>query len=379
MDIEKLINQLVESISDETERNIFVETLKTLKEEGEELSVDDVLSLYENVGNSNNEVDGDSYKRGLASFGNSDSTLVTAEHKKMNDAIKAKQDASGLKTKGESMEDLFSKKEKSNEYADKLNNAVKEKQDKSKLKEDFVDVTEDINKIFEGADFSDDFKEKAQTILEGSIKSKINEHFEELDEAVAGIINEELETIQEEMEDQLQRYLEYIVEQFMEENSLQVESGIKSELAESVLRGFKDVLIENNITIPEEKEDIVESVVEENGLIKESYNKEVERNINLLEEVKVLKKERAIAVLSEELTDVESDKLASLLEGIEFVNEENFVKKAMILKEAYTKGDTVTVGQKILHEDYDPVTDEPAVLSADVEIVKKSLDRITRR
>lgn len=396
MELQDLILQLAEKLEDKEERELFLETIEEL---GEEVTVDEVLELFENIGDSNNELDSSSADKALKAFGLSGAEgSPEALHQKFNNEPKTSQEASHNTGKKSVVKDEDGEDNKLADYAKKLNDGAKAKikalksNDKALPEGTSPDFSEDITAIFEGAEFTEDFKEKAQLIFETSIQNKINEHLvylneavaehmEELDEAVSDIIVEEVQSFMEEAQVQIDKYLDYVVEEFLEKNEVALESGIKVEIAESMFEGFKNLLAEHNVDVSESKIDLVDEVIEENAEIVESYNKEVAKNIELLEELKTLKKEKLIAELTEGLTAVESDKFASLLENVEFKNEESFIKKATILAEAYSSPSSTSTKKKIapqqtLTEDYytDEVTDEVTV-SSDVKRVLAGLDR----
>ena len=364
-------------------REIFIETIKELYESGEDVTIDDIITLYEGIGNANNELDSNSASKAETHMtsGSLKGDLVDALHKKLNNGPKSSQEPSKIKNFKEPVEDEDGDSDDMDDYAKKLNakakaNVAGKKEVKSR--EDGNSLKESLDKIFEGEDFTEDFKVKAQVIFESYHNMKLQEHYEQLDEAVAEILEEEFTKISENLEEQLDKYLDYVVEEFLQKNAIAIESGIKVELAESLFSSFKNVLAENNIEIPEDKEDIIEDVIKENEDLKESYNKEVEKNIELLETLKELKKESLISEITEGLSDVESYKLSKLFEGIEYTDDDSFLKKTSILVEAYT--DKTPKKSKILTEDYESEeTFESKDVSDDVARVVKSLDFITRK
>jgi tRNA A37 threonylcarbamoyladenosine modification protein TsaB len=392
MELQDLILQLAEKLEDGEARELFLEIITEL---GEEVTVDEVLELFENIGNSNNELDSNSSAKALKAFGLSGAEgSPEALHQKFNNEPKTSQEASHNTGKspvlaGETEDDKLA------DYAKKLNDGAKAKvkalktNDKGLPEATTPDFGDDITAIFEGAEFTVDFKEKAQLIFETSIQSKINEHLvylneavaehmEELDEAVSDIIVEEIQSFMAEAQVQIDKYLDYVVEEFIEKNEVALESGIKVEIAESMFEGFKNLLAEHNVDVSDAKIDLIDEVIEENAEIVESYNKEVVKNIELLEELRTLKKEKLITELTENLTAVEAEKFTSLLDNVEYKDEESFIKKATILAEAYSPSSTPkkVAPQQTLTEDYytDEVTDEVTV-SSDVKRVLAGLDR----
>ena len=398
MELQDLVTQLAEKFEDAETRELFLETIVEL---GEDVTVDDILTLYEGIGNAHNEVDSNSASKALSAFGfGAPEGSPESLHKKFNNDVKAGQEASHNKKK----ENVLTGDEEDTAletYAKQLNAGAKSKikalkpNDKAlpESLEVIPDFGEDLSAIFEGMNLSEDFKEKAQLIFETSIQTKINEHIEYLneavaehfvylDEAVSDIIADEIVSFKEEAQEQLDKYLDYVVEEFIEQNEIALESGIKVEIAESMFEGFKSLLAEHNVDVSSEKIDLVDEVIEENAEIVESYNREVEKNIELLGELRTLKKEKLIAEITEDLTAVEADKFAKLLENVEYTSEESFIKKVTILAEAYSPVSTpkASSSSQILSEDYysDEVSGETLDLSSDVKYVLSSLDRISK-
>lgn len=376
MDIKEFIEQMASRFALQEDKDLFLEAINELSESGEEITVEDVIALYEGIGNSDNELDSSSASKAEGMMNKADASLVSSEHKKRNNAPKENQDPSKLKQEKGLPED-DEKGEKMADYAKKLNDMAKQHVKDSKAIKEGIEVSEEISKIFEGADFTEEFKEKAQTILETSVKMKLDEEIQAINESVAELIAEEIQSLHEDVEEKLDKYLGYIAEEFMKENEVAIESGIKVELAESIFEGFKGLLVENNIEITDEKVDVVDSIVEENEELKASYNKEVEKNIELQEEIRAFKKAGIIKEMVSGLSDVEAEKFTSLFEGIEYSSEESFVKKANIIKEAYIE--PVSRGENILHEDYEGEREITKTLSPDVTAALKVLERFNAK
>jgi hypothetical protein len=408
MDINELINQLAEKIELDEEKELFFEAIYEL---GDEVSIDDVLSLYEGIGNANNELDSSSADRAYNASGLNKSSEGSVDplHAKFNSDPKSKQDGSKLgkkekvlagddaDTKLDSHAAGLNKDAQIGQDSSKLNKkqAIEDKgkgassepsvakvnaiakeniQQNRKLYKESLDISDDISAIFEGTDLTEDFKEKAQIIFESAIKVKFDNHMELIEESVADIITEEIEAYKEEISERIEKYLDYIVEEFLEQNEVALTSGIKVEIAESLFDGFRNLISEHNIDVAEEKLDLVDDVVAENEKLEESYNAEVEKNIELREELKDLKKEILISELTEGLTAMEADKFSKLVEGIEFVEEESFINKVSILVEAYTS-ETGSVTNLTESTDYDDEVDEEIEVSSDVKRVLNSLGR----
>lgn len=386
MKLKDLVLTLAEKIVNSDKQDLF---LDTIEEMGENVTIDDVLSIFENIGDANDELDSNSSAKAYKAFGlnGKEDSGTEPLHKKFNAAIKNKQESSYIKDVEDPLENE-DEDDSLESYAAKLNAGAKSKikalksNDKA-LPESKIDVTDDISAIFEDSELSEAFKEKAQLILETAIQGKINEHLTylneavaehlmELDEAATEIIAEEVNKFIGESEEKLERYLDYVVEEFMKANEVALESGIKVGIAESIFEGFKGLLAEHNIDVSDEKIDLVDEALEENKEIVESYNKEVEKNIALTEELRGIKRSALIKELSEDLTSVEAEKFERLLENVEYKDDESFTNKVNILLTAYSPSSKIT-----LNEDNYTEAIETEVVSNnnDVLAVMKSLNR----
>jgi len=198
-----------------------------------------------------------------------------------------------------------------------------------------VDIEEDVNALLGGEELSEEFREKAKVIFEAALNSKIKEIQETLEEQYAVALQEEKEGLKEALTERVDSYLEYVCEEWMTENELAVEAGLKTEMTESFLSGMKGLFEEHYVTIPEEKYDVLESMVEKLDEMETKLNEQIDKNIGLN---KRLAESTAVSVLdqvSEGLAQTQKEKLASLAESVEFESEEEYREKLETLKESY--------------------------------------------
>ena len=198
-----------------------------------------------------------------------------------------------------------------------------------------VDIEEDVNALLGGEELSEEFREKAKVIFEAALNSKIKEIQETLEEQYAVALQEEKEGLKEALTERVDAYLEYVCEEWMTENELAVEAGLKTEMTESFLSGMKSLFEEHYVTIPEEKYDVLESMVEKLDEMETKLNEQIDKNIGLN---KRLAESTAVSVLdqvSEGLAQTQKEKLASLAESVEFESEEEYREKLETLKESY--------------------------------------------
>jgi hypothetical protein len=219
-----------------------------------------------------------------------------------------------------------------------------------------IDMSADVAALTEGEDLSEEFKQKAATIFEAAVVSRLNEEVSRIHEEYAQTLAEEVEGIKTELAEKVDEYLTYAVSEWMGKNELAVEIGLKAEIAESVVAGLKKVFVENHIEVPEEKTDIISEMVSELDSMEAKLNEQIEKNVALTREVGAFVKNGIVKEISEGLAATEKEKLASLAESVEFEDEESFRSKIETLKESYFSSKPQAATETIA-EDVQPVVD----------------------
>jgi len=202
------------------------------------------------------------------------------------------------------------------------------------VKEEF-DIEEDVNALLAGEDLSEEFQEKARTIFEAAIRSKVAEIKEELQASYEESLIEEIEVIKESLVDRIDAYLEYVSDEWVHENQLAVEHGLKTEMTESFLQGMRGLFEDHYVAIPEDKYDVIESMVDKLDEMEEKLNEQIERNVALNRRLAESVADVIFADVTEGLALSQKDKLASLAENVEFDSEENYREKLVTLRESY--------------------------------------------
>ena len=212
-----------------------------------------------------------------------------------------------------------------------------------------VDLSADVAALTEGEDLSEDFKEKAKTIFEAAVVSRLNEELERMHDDYAKALEEEIETVKTELAEKVDEYLGYAVGQWIEKNQLQVESGIKAEMGEQVLTGLKQVFVENYIDLPDEKVDLVDDLQAQLNKMESKLNESIEENVGLSKKVGGYIKNGIVTEIAEGLSLSQKEKLVSLAEAVEFENEEAFKAKVSTLRESYfsTKPEKTKVSEDV--------------------------------
>jgi len=225
-------------------------------------------------------------------------------------------------------------------------------------------VEEDVNALLGGEELSEEFREKAKVIFEAALNSKVKEIQEALETQYAEKLEEEKEGLKDVLTERVDAYLEYVCEEWMTENELAVEQGLKTEMTESFLSGMKGLFEEHYVTIPEDKYDVLESMVEKLDEMETKLNEQIDKNIDLNKRLAESSADSILDQISEGLAATQKEKLASLAESVEFESEAEYREKLETLKESYfsTKapGSNKVAQQQTLSEGVDtteaPVT-----------------------
>ena len=201
--------------------------------------------------------------------------------------------------------------------------------------EEPIDIEADVQALLEGEELSEEFTNKARTIFEGAIRSKVATIKEDLQEAYAEALVEELDSIKAGLTERVDAYLEYVADEWMQENALQVEAGLKTEMTESFLEGMKSLFEEHYVTIPEEKYDVLNSMVDKLDEMESKLNEQIDRNVALNRRLAESTADVIFTEAADGLADTQKEKLATLAENVEFESEEDYREKLDTLKESY--------------------------------------------
>ena len=201
--------------------------------------------------------------------------------------------------------------------------------------EESYDVEADVAALLEGEELSEEFQDKARTIFEAAIKTKVSEIKEELQESYAVALVEELDKIKEGLTERVDAYLEYVADEWLQENALQVEAGLKTEMTESFLEGMKSLFEEHYVSIPEDKYDVLNSMVDKLDEMESKLNEQIDRNVALNKRLAESTADVILADVAEGLADTQKEKLATLADNVEFESETDYREKLGTLKESY--------------------------------------------
>ena len=203
------------------------------------------------------------------------------------------------------------------------------------VEEEVIDVEEDINALISGEELSEEFQEKARIIFEAAIRTKIAEIKEEMKSEYENSLVEEVAAVKAELSERTDAYLEYVADEWISENQLAVEHGLKTEMTESFLTGMRGLFEDHYVTIPEEKYDVIHSMVEKLDEMEDKLNEQINKNVALNKRLSESVADVILADVSEGLALSQKEKLASLAENVEFESESNYREKLATLRDSY--------------------------------------------
>ena len=240
---------------------------------------------------------------------------------------------------------------KDDDLAGAPNQKKKMKKEDTEVEE--YDMEDDVNALLGGEELSEEFKAKAKTIFEAAINSKVAEIRATIEEEHEAKLAEEVAEEKEALQERVDSYLEYVSDEWMEENILAIEHGLKTELTESFLSGMRSLFEDNYVTIPDDKYDVLESMVEKLDDMETKLNEQIEKNIGLNRRLSESVADGILESVSDGLAATQKEKLASLVESVEFESETEYRNKLETLKESYFPGKTSTAKTETLTEGED--------------------------
>jgi nucleoid DNA-binding protein len=245
--------------------------------------------------------------------------------------------------------------------------------------EEKIDVEEDINALIAGEELSEEFQEKARTIFEAAIKSKVSEIKEQVESQYKDQLTEEVETVKKNLTERVDSYLEYVAQEWLDENKIAIEHGLKTEMTESFLNGMKGLFEEHYVSIPEEKYDVIESMVDKLDEMEGKLNEQIEKNVALNRKLAESTADGIFAEVTEGLADTQRDKLAGLAENVEFESEADYREKLVTLRDSYFPENAGA--QRDKSENLSEETSQPTMqeVSGVMERYLQTLNRVSKK
>ena len=288
---------------------------------------------------------------------------------------------SGMKEEEEVEGDVVAEEEEetSNEVVAEEETTEEEVVEEEIIEDDTPSIEEDIEALIAGEELSEEFQEKARTIFEAAIKTKVAEMKEEVQKEYEVSLTEEVANLKSELTERVDSYLEYVSQEWLTENQLSVEQGLKTEMTESFLTGMKSLFEEHYVSIPEEKYDVLNSMVEKLDEMEDKLNEQINKNIALNKRLAESAADVILADVSEGLAVSQKDKLASLAENVEFDGEQSYREKLVTLREAYFSSNTGVQENKSETISEETETGHQVETSTMMESYLQTLNRVSKK
>ena len=243
------------------------------------------------------------------------------------------------------------------------------------LSEAEYDFSGDLNALVESeATLSDGFKDKAATIFEAAIRSKLGEEIGRIEESYAEELAEEIASTKSDLVDKIDSYLNYVVENWMKENQIAIQSGLRAEIAENFMNGLKDLFVESYVDVPEAKEDLVDDLAEQVEELETALNSQTAKNIEMTEELELFQRYEVIREHAHGLAETEVEKLAKLAEDLDYIDEETFSAKVKTIKDSYftKEAKSVEVGADLVEDTADDAVEVSSSMNAYLQALRKT-------
>lgn len=228
-----------------------------------------------------------------------------------------------------------------------------------------VVVESSIASIFEGEQFSEDFKTKIAVVFEAAVNEEVSNKTsslqEQLEQKLEEELNEAVEDKMTEVVENVDKYLDYVVGEWMEENKIAIEAGIKVEMAESLMNGLKDLFAEHNVEVSEETFDVVASLEDQVSELEENANALVSENIELQRQIVAAKAERTFEEMTEGLSENQKERFKVLSEKLDVSDLDEYKENLVVIKESFFSEGKVTAPKAAEIEEDEIILEEQEV------------------
>ena len=239
-----------------------------------------------------------------------------------------------------------------------------------------ISVKEDVEALIQGEDdLSDEFKEKAATIFEAAVKTKVRDEIETIEDEYAEKLAESISKHDAETSEKVDAYLNYVVEEWMKTNEVAIEHKLKTDISENFITALKGLFEEHNITVPDEKYDILDAAAKQADEMEAKLNEQIATNVELSQKVSELEKNEILVDVASDLADTEVEKFVGLAENVEYEDSDDFKKKLLTIKESYFPRHTAKDDEAVAA----PVYDEHGDLSNQMAAYMTAIGKDSKR
>jgi hypothetical protein len=214
-----------------------------------------------------------------------------------------------------------------------------------------MEVEDDLSKISEALELSEENAEKAKTIFKAAVSSKVEEIKENLQKEHNESLKTSIDAIKGDLAEAVDKYLTYCAEEWTKENELAIERGLRSEMTENFIEGLKTLFTEHYVEVPEDKYNVMDELANRLDEMEQKLDGEVQKNMEITEELDTLKRDNVVREACKDLSESQQEKLVSLSNGVDFTSTEDFAEKVSELKEAYFPNESETIAEETVIEE----------------------------
>ena len=372
------LKKVSEEEDSEDEKPSKMEMIKAMVNNMKGMDKEKLMAMYKEMSHEDDEMDESLTKAEIAR------NIVELMKKKDDDEVEEgylksmKMDDKKLKEE----EDSEDEDEKEDEDEDQKEMMMKKsKKEEVEVESDLVEmeVEDDLEKISEALELSEENQEKARTIFKAAVSSKVSEIREQLESDFEENLKTSVEQVKGDLAEAVDKYLTYCAEEWTKENELAIERGLRSEMTENFIEGLKTLFVEHYVDVPEDKYDVIDELANRLDEMEEKLDNEVHKNMEIVEENDSLKRQNVVREACLDLSESQQEKMVSLSEGVDFVDQEDFAEKVSELKEAYfPTSDSDTISEETVVEEGtgDFASDEETVLSADIARYSEAISKL---
>jgi len=372
------LKKVSEEEDSEDEKPSKMEMIKAMVNNMKGMDKEKLMAMYKEMSHEDDEMDESLTKAEIAR------NIVELMKKKDDDEVEEgylksmKMDDKKLKEE----EDSEDEDEKEDEDEDQKEMMMKKsKKEEVEVESDLVEmeVEDDLEKISEALELSEENQEKARTIFKAAVSSKVSEIKEQLENDFEENLKTSVEQVKGDLAEAVDKYLTYCAEEWTKENELAIERGLRSEMTENFIEGLKTLFVEHYVDVPEDKYDVIDELANRLDEMEEKLDNEVHKNMEIVEENDSLKRQNVVREACLDLSESQQEKMVSLSEGVDFVDQEDFAEKVSELKEAYfPTSDSDTISEETVVEEGtgDFASDEETVLSGDIARYSEAISKL---
>jgi len=280
-------------------------------------------------------------------------------------------------------EEKDEKKKEVNEEDKKEDEEDEDEKKEKEEKEEKEAMKEDVKAILSSEkNLSEDFRSKIATIYETRVNDKVQHKVKKIEEKLeakyAAELTEAVQQLEAQLVEKIDGFLNYAVEEWMEQNQVAIENGLRSELTEEFIAGLRNLFAEHYISVPEEKIELVNELVEKVESLETQLNETVARNIEMKKSLQESKKQDIVDTVCEGLTQTQTEKIRSLVESAEYTSDGDFQKTVETIRDNYFPKTTKTASAEMLSEQAE-VAEQPEItdsrMKAYVQAISKTLPK----